>query len=383
MMSKIKIYTIIVFSLFLNSLFSQEIREVGSVRTPGGAADVALRANYAYVADVHAGLCIVDISDRENPEIISELGPETLWSTRGVTVDETFVYVMDIGVLCVIDVSDPINPFILGSYDTEKRGYAGSDISINEGYVYLADRSDGLRIFDVSNPENPSQVGLCDTPDQALGVAIAGNYAYLAVRISSLYVIDITNPGDPTIVGNCDVPNRAFDVAINDNSAFIAEGARGYQAGSLRIINVSNPEDPFEVGYYNTPGEVEGVAVSGSFAYITEGSNGLRIIDISDLNDPAEVAHYDTQGDARNLIVAGDYAYLVNGGGLIILDVSDFTEVDDESERSNTMKYSLANAYPNPFNSITSLSLQCRKGRTSVCVSTTLKAGWSRLSSTA
>ena len=99
----------------------------------------------------------------------------------------------------------------------------------------MADKEEGLRVIDVSDPENPDEIGFYDTPGFAYGVFAAGDMAYVA-----------------------------------DNVA------------GLRVIDVSDPENPDEVGFYDTPGVAWGVFVAGNLAYVADGGSGLRILDVSD-----------------------------------------------------------------------------------------------------
>jgi len=48
----------------------------------------------------------------------------------------------------------------------------------------------GLRVIDISTPSNPSEVGYCDTPDDALGIVISGAYAYVADNNAGLQIYE-------------------------------------------------------------------------------------------------------------------------------------------------------------------------------------------------
>lgn len=63
--------------------------------------------------------------------------------------------------------------------------------------VYLADFREGLRVIDVSDPENPEELGFCDTPGRAYEVDVWGEFAYVADGTAGVRKIDVTNPEDP------------------------------------------------------------------------------------------------------------------------------------------------------------------------------------------
>jgi len=56
-------------------------------------------------------------------------------------------------------------------------------------HAYVADGYAGLRVVDVSDPVHPMEVGSYDTPDNAFGVAVAGESAYIANRDAGLMIL--------------------------------------------------------------------------------------------------------------------------------------------------------------------------------------------------
>ena len=106
-------------------------------------------------------------------------------------------------------------------------------------------------------------------------------------------------------VGYCDTPGYAFGVAVAGNYAYVADDEAG-----LRVISIADPAHPSEVGYFDTPGYARGVAVAGNYAYVADGSSGLRVISIADPAHPTEVGYYVTLGHAYGVAVAGNYAYV-------------------------------------------------------------------------
>jgi hypothetical protein len=68
-------------------------------------------------------------------------------------------------------------------------------MSVVEGnYAYVADRTSGLAIIDVSNPASPGTPVYMDTSGSAYGVTVVGNYAYVADYASGLAIINISRP---------------------------------------------------------------------------------------------------------------------------------------------------------------------------------------------
>ncbi|MFQ6042775.1 MAG: FlgD immunoglobulin-like domain containing protein, partial [Candidatus Poribacteria bacterium] len=130
-----------------------------------------------------------------------------------------------------------------------------------------------LRVIDVSNPQNPVEVGFYDTLGDANDVYVSESYAYVADGDSGLRVIDVSSPENPVEVGFYDTPGSAFCVYVSGSYAYVADYDRG-----LRVIDVSAPQNPFEVGFYDTSGEANGVYVSGGLIYVADGFGGLYIL---------------------------------------------------------------------------------------------------------
>ena len=289
--------------------------------TDGIAEDVEVSGNYAYVADTHKGLKIIDISDPSTPVLAGkytdEYGHATSWD---VAISGNYAYLAEgSDGLKIVDVFDPSSPKLSGHYET-KSFCEGIDVS--ENYAYVACRGDGLLIFDVSDPANPIFTGQYDTDDPgalASGVTVSGNYAYLADGSPNLKIIDISDPFSPKLAVNSDFPD-ALNVVIDGNYLYSCGGV------TLEIIDITVPSSPVHVGRYVSSGvNPEGIAVSGDLAFVTRWNDGLLIIDISDRSDPKLLSKFETTNGGLGLgvTVSGDYAYFAAGSeGLFIIDIS-------------------------------------------------------------
>ena len=150
--------------------------------------------------------------------------------------------------------------------------------------------------------ENVEQVG-CTIPQWGTtsDVTVEGDLAYVAAGSTGLSIVNISDPENPHEVGYCDTPEDALGVVISDDLAFVAAGSSG-----LRIMNVSDPANPCEIGYCDTPGIAFGVAVSDGLAFVADWSDGLRVIDISDHENPREIGSSRARGYAHDVTVTGN-----------------------------------------------------------------------------
>lgn len=282
--------------------------EVGYCNTgPLNAHFVAVSGSHAFLI-VDYGSYMIDISDPTQP-VKSSLYSD-LWGYE-VALSGSYAYLAKHSYgLRIVEMSDPQNLLEIGSY----QGLGEARNAVASGnYLYVAGRYSGLRIFDISTPSMPLEIGNYATP-YALDITLAGNYAYLAGgRLYGLRIIDVTNPTAPVEVGYLDTPGDANEVSIAGNYAYIADGKSG-----LRIIDISNPTSPVEVGIYNQ--YAVGAEISGNLAYVACGASGFRIVNISSPNNPFEVGYFDTY--VYDVAVSAGYAYIMGQGSMKILNVT-------------------------------------------------------------
>jgi len=305
---------------------------VGSCDTPGTAIEVYIEGNYAYIADGNAGLQIIDITDKKNPNIVGSCGGNTQHAyAEDVYVEGNYAYIAGDG-LQVIDITDKKNPNIIGICETNAHG-----VYVKGNYAYVAGE-DGLQIMDIADKKSPNIIGNYkleyiikkEATEWVNDIYVEGNYAYIAVFNSEmgLRIIDITDKENPSIIGSCDnTPLKVYGVYVEGNYAYITD-----KEGGVFIIDKTNKEKLYIVGIVgsrNTPGggfDIFGgldIYVEGNYAYATTWDPGFIIIDITDKKNPNIIGSCKTPGDALGLYIEGKYAYIAdNEEGLQIIDTS-------------------------------------------------------------
>src|SRR5579859_1135215 len=81
-------------------------------------------------------------------------------------------------------------------------GGEAHNVALSGNYAYLANGSDGLRIYDISNPTNPFSAGHINSGASAFAVVIATNHAYVANFDDGLRIYDVSNPTNPVTQGH-------------------------------------------------------------------------------------------------------------------------------------------------------------------------------------
>ncbi|MFO7637682.1 MAG: hypothetical protein R6X14_00035 [bacterium] len=231
-----------------------EIWDVSNPEEPGrlarvdgiGASGLAADGDYLYVA--HRQLFVFDVSDPRNPVEVGRC--TTLLEANEVFVVEELAYVTDYFYgLRIIDVSDPTAPEVIGS--CELAGYPFW-IAVAGGYAYLTDVSYGdstyWHIVDVSNPENPTLVVSVPEVRGTVGIAVSEeeNLVYVGCGTSQrgMRIFDVSDPAEPVEVGYYSNPSFwPYEIALAGRLAFVIAGDRGLRVIEFLGTGVEEPPD--------------------------------------------------------------------------------------------------------------------------------------------
>lgn len=346
---------------------------LGTFSAPG-IRDVALypdgAALLAYIGGVESpDLQVVDVTDAANPFLVAEVPTAPAGdfpSIEGLVREGDLLFLAGgYWGLRIFRLDDPRHPAPLSVFPVED--YL-EWVEVQGNRAYLCDFALGLRILDLSNPENPVEVGYWEAPGEGLGfVKVAGSTAYAATGAAGLRILDVSNPSAVTEIGYYDAfPGWPAAIAAGGQRAFLQMGDGSVQVldlsappaatpmGSLpptpggvlrsltlsgnlllasedgdglRLADVSDPWAPVVLGQYAPGHSVLHAATEGSYAYLASRRWGLDVVDISDPSAPFSVGRYNgdpPEGRVRWTAISWPYAYLADGsGGLRVLDVRD------------------------------------------------------------
>ena len=217
------------------------------------------------------------------------------------------------GGIAIVDVSDVENPVEMGYFEGEDNVDA---LEVVGDYVYIGYSYMGLSVLNVSNPTDPVEIFNSDIPDDIQDICIDGDYAYLASLEGEFTIADISNPENVRFISQMNFTGFNRSVVVSGNYAYLGRD------DELCIINVSDPLNPVLVNRMNPGGDSYALAISGNYLYTALWWAGVHSLDISDPVNPQLVGY--AFGNAYDLVVAGNTAYVVGGyQTLKILDISD------------------------------------------------------------
>jgi hypothetical protein len=367
MMKKILIFSTLVLSLLpLIAVY----HKIGGCATPLDVQSLVVENGIAYLAEgfllhmntTNAIFQTLDVSDPLNPFPLDiyTLPFQYYFNHLQVDIENETAYLAQDNVLKVVDVSAPADLTYINSLS----GHA-CDVCVVDTILYKAADTDGLKIYDVSDPQNIVLLGSLVNPGYCDCVTVAGDLAFVGFNsypYMGLQVIDVSDPYNPVLLGSLtgfspesiavsgtlalvasgglyiidtyypefpimlshfySAPQNAVSVTIADSIAYLAcyRWSTDVFDGSMKAIDFSAPQNPFLVSTYASAGAVFDVQIGGDIAYLA-GSDGLQCVDISQPQNPALVASLDTLY-AQSFVFAGDLAYVAGWGDLEIVDVS-------------------------------------------------------------
>jgi len=259
---------------------------VNTYDTPGEAHGIDLSGNYAYIADFDGGLRIINIS---NPNSLIEEGYYNTSYTHDVKVLNNYAYIAtNDPALEIINISNPNSPSRIGFYNS---GTGASGIAINGNYAYL-NESSGMRIIDIGNPVTPTAKDYHSLNFSLGSFSVQGNYAYVPASHDGLKILDVSDPDNISEVGYYDKINAStFSLSVLDNHAFIIQNLVSSES-RFEVIDIQSPATPIErVSYPITYGAVTGVYATNTYVYLAYGNPGkLMILYPSALSTPTTTA---------------------------------------------------------------------------------------------
>lgn len=183
------------------------------------------------------------------------------------------------GGIGIVDVSDPNKPALVGRIPME--GFTVSAMAVT-GKHLIAFGEPRLRVYDVSDPFNPIEMGGLDFPSPfgEPKMVVLGNTVYLAPLYkrtdhTTLYAVDISNPAHPVQAGAFELTD--IEIVIKMIGAGDTIYMMAYDKGIL-ALNVSDRTQPYLSGRFPFP--VNDFTLDGDLLYLAAGDAGLVIVQV-------------------------------------------------------------------------------------------------------
>ncbi len=299
--------------------------KAASINTQYFHGDLLVIANDGCAAPPFGGIQIYDVTDPTNPVLLSapRQGPvhnaylyqkgNRAYVLLAIPFAEVFSGVnppfVHYGDFVTYDVTDPTAPFMVSEWG------AGKDGGLAYGSPFFAGIPGLPPGSDCTPPSGPDPVCRGDGfPGVLLHDVWAnqtGTVAYLSYWDLGLVLLDISDPANPSLIG---VGPEPATFGNDEGNAHVAVPAQGGNLtlvgdedfnpgpwGFLRVFDTSDPTNPFEIGAFATPGSLSNtpnpatmhnIVVRGNKAYLSWYFEGIRIVDFSQPSTPREIAAF-------------------------------------------------------------------------------------------
>lgn len=252
----------------------------------------------------------------------------------------------------LLDPSNPVLNFEYASYV-----YGLRELAFNGNLMLMSTQSNGLRVVNIANGNNPSELGGFSNTDPLFRVWTHGNKAAvlsynLNSKIAVLKLVDISNPANPTYHGAIAVPGyyygdsievafhqnhlhliryndytKIYDIHIPGTPMFVGNLENAFThsviqddvrysdyRGFFRVQNMTGPATFEDIATFEISGTTKQYyTIDLPYVYmIRDNSDGYKYsfcLDLSDLEDPeGQVYTYDT--GVGGSVMAGTEAWL-------------------------------------------------------------------------
>lgn len=281
--------------------------------------NIILDGDYAYIAMYCGGFVVIDTSDKENPQLVSSYSTGCGgWgqAMHSLLIDGDIMYVgwdYNYG-LGVFDISDPYNPTKI----TNRGGISfARKLTKKDNYVFVSTYYGGyIRIFDVSNPAVPVLVNSIKTYGSAYFVGdIADDYYYMPDNRHTygVKIYDVTDPENHVLVSQINTAALGLgwinNIQVYGNEAIAAfhDPDFSLDSGFVASFDVTNPHAPEVSSILNVTPKVYHLFEYANNRLYLPASDGLYIWGIPDtdgdgLSDEEELAGweitiYDCEGN--------------------------------------------------------------------------------------
>lgn len=275
---------------------SQGFREIGSIEIESDGQQLYYHQNLILVAAGTDGLILVDVSKPASPLPIGQVAISDM--AVAVTAEGTRAYV--------------------------SAGPAGWPIAI-------------LNVVDIQDPRAPKVVGRLDMPDYPAGLAVSDEVVYVADRSEGLRIVSVADPTSPREIAAVTDIGFANEVILSGTNAFVLG-----DEGTVRAFDISSPDAPVALGRFQFSNEVGGLAVSGDSAFVCMGDSGVAVLDVSDPSQMGGLRRIDTPGVALGVLATSDRLVVADLDGLSVARGKNHADVQRAHTDESRLTFDLA-----------------------------------------
>jgi hypothetical protein len=295
---------------------------------------VQVIGDFAYVANRRAGLSVLAVRDPAQPILVGEV--DISGDAMAVQVAGRYAYVANYPKgFSVVDVQQPAQPALVATVALPQ---AATSIQAAGDYLYLTEPN-GLHIFSLQDPKNPTRGGEQRLFGPAPRVQIVGDLAYVATAQSGLITLGLGDPTAPAFLDQLMLQPNMLPVLVREGPThtrfvgpFWMTTNAAWRAEMERRHGTNLPQNVAEVvaavrnssHYHQHTGgrrglnrSLTGLHVTGPYALALAYRDALEVIDVTAPEAPWLVGRIQLTGPTWDVRGANGYAYVMDTGANI------------------------------------------------------------------
>jgi hypothetical protein len=225
----------------------------------------------------------VDISVWDSPSV-------NWWGASSVVADQQYAFISGFtwtsynGGPCGLrsfDVSDPYEIVPVGVLvcDALQSSWTAQDIYLEDGVVYAAAGNTGLKILDVSDPTQITDIHTIAINGGAWAIDRSTMYFFIAAGDEGLAIVETINVASYSAYQYIDFPCKVVDVSVSGELSAVA-----CNEGGIFILDISLPQYPEVTSIIMDFNDVNSVLLLDDYLLVADGIQGLAIAELSEVN---------------------------------------------------------------------------------------------------
>jgi len=292
------------------------IKNVPTIET---AWEITVANGYAYVFGEQ--LEILDIDPYDTAYSIKQM--RVFGNVLGVAIKGDYAYVADKSTgLHVVKINPATSAEIKRTMGTSIASY----IDVSGDYLYAACGHGGFQVYSVSRPESARCANVLRIEGGSPAKVIAhGGYAFVSIGYT-LSAIDVDPVETMSEAGRYESLQSMIDMDYRDGIIYVIDGNQ-----KLQVINAIDPYNISFVRELPVSGYPQGVAFSedGNYAYVSNSYGPLDIYSAVPIDIPSLLTSYSSFANSEDVDAADGYAYIAdNGYGLRVIDVEPYASAN-------------------------------------------------------
>ena len=297
--------------VILNTTNPNWVTRKGIYHTDSVLEEAVLYWDLAYIA-ADDGVHVVDFSDMHIPVGV---GIVPGFRLEHIARDGNLLATLDRnGEVVLYDMTTGILPDRIGTIEFSRDA---SEIELRDGRLFVADGYYGLRVFDVSNPMDPIELGRFEIGGLVQDFAIFGEEAKISSGLLGTATVDLSRLAQRPILGSIETGGDAMDIAALGSQVIVADGMAG-----LAVYDIADPANPVQTHRLDLGRECRVVVSEGDLVVVAH-PDGVTIIDYSNTTAPMVLATIPADDYLAGVTIDGDRLALANWqDGARLFDIS-------------------------------------------------------------